>query len=43
MSNIKEQLIYTLDDCKIESKKLGEHYRGKVRDNYYSDEKYMFW
>jgi len=37
MSNIKEQLIYTLDDCKIESKKLGEHYRGKVRDNYYSD------
>lgn len=38
MSNIKEQLIYTLDDCKISSAKLGEHYRGKVRDNYYSDD-----
>ena len=36
MSDIKKQLIYTLDEFKIE-KNIGEHYRGKVRDNYYMD------
>ena len=36
MSDIKKQLIYTLDEFKIEEN-IGEHYRGKVRDNYYMD------
>ena len=36
MSDIRKQLIYTLDEFKIE-KNIGEYYRGKVRDNYYMD------
>ena len=36
MSDIRSQLIYTLDEFKIE-KNIGEYYRGKVRDNYYMD------
>ena len=36
MSDIKKQLIHTLDEFKIEEN-IGEHYRGKVRDNYYMD------
>jgi len=38
MSDIEKQLIHTLDDFTIESESLGEHYRGKVRDNYYLDD-----
>ena len=40
MSDIKKQLIYTLDEFKIEEN-IGEHYRGKVRDNYYMDDKML--
>ena len=40
MNDIKKQLIYTLDEFKIE-KFLGEHYRGKVRDNYYMDDQIL--
>ena len=40
MNDIKKQLIYTLDEFKIE-KNLGEHYRGKVRDNYYMDDQIL--
>ena len=36
MSDIRKQLVHTLGDFKIENKQLGEYYRGKVRDNYYS-------
>ena len=38
MSDIRKQLVHTLGDFKIENKQLGEYYRGKVRDNYYSDD-----
>ncbi len=40
MNDIKKQLIYTLDEFKIE-KNIGEHYRGKVRDNYYMDDQIL--
>ena len=40
MNDIKKQLIYTLDEFKIE-KNIGEHYRGKVRDNYYIDDQIL--
>ena len=35
--NIKDQLNLTLQ--KFEHSSLGEHYKGKVRDNYYDDDK----
>ena len=38
MSNIKTQLEHTLGEFKVESNKLGEHYKGKVRDNFYSED-----
>lgn len=34
---IKNQLKYTLNDSISDLKRLGRHYRGKVRDNYYLD------
>jgi len=37
VNDIRKQLIYTLDEFKIE-KDIGEYYRGKVRDNYYMDD-----
>ena len=40
MNDIEKQLIYTLDEFKIE-KNIGEHYRGKVRDNYYMDDQIL--
>ena len=40
MNDIKKQLVYTLDEFKIE-KNIGEHYRGKVRDNYYMDDQIL--
>ena len=40
MNDIKKQLIHTLDEFKIE-KNIGEHYRGKVRDNYYMDDQIL--
>tara|TARA_B100000029_G_C17523770_1_gene940898 strand:+ start:410 stop:1357 length:948 start_codon:yes stop_codon:yes gene_type:complete len=40
MSYIREQLMYTLDDFKFDQIK-GEYYRGKVRDNYYLDDKML--
>ena len=36
---IREQLQYTLD--KIDLNNLGRHYKGKVRDNYYFDNKIL--
>ena len=36
MNYIKEQLPYTLDV--FESEDLGEHYKGKVRENFYMDD-----
>ena len=36
---IKEQLKYTLNKCKLEN--LGRHYKGKVRDNYYMNNKIL--
>ena len=35
--NIKDQLNLTLE--KFEHDSLGEHYKGKVRDNYYHEDK----
>ena len=35
--NIKDQLNLTLD--KFEYNSLGKHYKGKVRDNYYHEDK----
>ena len=40
MSYISEQLMYTLNDFKFDQIK-GEYYRGKVRDNYYLDDKML--
>ena len=40
MNEIKEQLNFTLNDLKIE-KKIGEHYKGKVRDNFHMDDKIL--
>ena len=36
---IKQQLHHTLDKSKLEN--LGRHYKGKVRDNYYFDNKIL--
>ena len=36
---IKEQLNHTLNKSKLEN--LGRHYKGKVRDNYYFDNKIL--
>ena len=36
---IKEQLQHTLNESKLEN--LGRHYAGKVRDNYYNNEKIL--
>ena len=38
MNDIKTQLEHTLDKFDIGNNKLGEHYKGKVRDNFYSDD-----
>ena len=35
MSDIRKQLVHTLDELKIE-KNIGKYYRGKVRDVYES-------
>ena len=40
MNEIKEQLNFTLHDLKIE-KNIGEHYKGKVRDNFHMDDKIL--
>ena len=40
MSYIREQLMYTLDNFNYD-KIDGEFYRGKVRDNYYLDNKML--
>jgi len=40
MSYIREQLMYTLDDFKFDQIQ-GEYYKGKVRDNYYIDDKML--
>ena len=40
MSYIREQLMYTLGDFKS-NKIPGDYYRGKVRDNYYIDDKML--
>ena len=40
MNEIKEQLNFTLNDLKIE-KNIGEHYKGKVRDNFHMDDKIL--
>ena len=39
MSYISEQLNYTLDE--FESNNLGEHYKGKVRENFSQDDKIL--
>jgi phosphoribosylaminoimidazole-succinocarboxamide synthase len=39
MSFIKEQLNHTLN--KFDADNLGEHYKGKVRDNFYMDDKIL--
>ena len=36
MNKIKEQLSYTLD--KFDAPELGEHYKGKVRENFHLDD-----
>ena len=38
-SLVKEQLKHTLNKSKIEN--FGRHYKGKVRDNYYVDNKIL--
>ena len=40
VNEIKEQLNFTLNDLKIE-KNIGEHYKGKVRDNFHMDDKIL--
>ena len=40
MSYISEQLMYTLGDFKS-NQIPGDYYRGKVRDNYYIDDKML--
>ena len=40
MNAIKEQLNFTLKDFELDSS-IGEHYRGKVRDNYYFDDQML--
>ena len=37
MNDIKKQLEHTLDKFDTGDNQLGEHYKGKVRDNFYSD------
>ncbi len=40
MNAIKEQLNFTLKNFELDSS-IGEHYRGKVRDNYYFDDQML--
>ncbi len=40
MNAIQVQLNFTLKDFELDSL-IGEHYRGKVRDNYYFDNKFL--
>ena len=40
MNEIKEQLKFTLDKLELDDN-VGEYYRGKVRDNYYFDDKML--
>ena len=40
MKAIKEQLNFTLKNLELDSS-IGKHYRGKVRDNYYFDDKML--
>ena len=40
MKEINEQLKHTLDNFEINSD-IGEHYKGKVRDNYHMDDKIL--
>ena len=40
MNDIRKQLSHTLGELKIE-KNIGEHYRGKVRDNYHMDDEIL--
>ena len=40
MKEINEQLKHTLNNFEIDSD-IGEHYKGKVRDNYHMDDKIL--